>query len=363
MLIRCPECNNEVSDKAEICPHCGIKIAGNPEVTGTLTGTGIAIKPAPTQPKRVEAGKGKSKAVWVVSLIIALAVFGVGFYFYQSAQQDKEQEAFEYALHSNDLMVMQNYLSKYQDAPREHRDSINAVIDMMKYEDLEWNNAVNSGSKNELLKYIEENQNSPHITEAKNKIDSIDYSHAMREYKSSKNVLALQKYLTEHPNGRYSSQVQDIMDELKSVEVTPEEMEMAKGVCRKFLQAINSRNEAKLLSTVTEILDSFLNRTGATNQDVVTFMNKLYKDDITNMNWYMMDDFKAEKVDNVNGNENVNGNYNGNKNIRVQFGAEQRMERTNPNKEKIAKYIIVADVTPEGLITRFNMKKVAIAKD
>ena len=151
------------------------------------------------------------------------------------------------------------------------------------------------------------------------------------------------------------------MDELKSVEVTPEEMDMAKGVCRKFLQAINSRNEVKLLSTVTEILDSFLNRTGATNQDVVTFMNKLYKDDITNMNWYMMDDFKAEKVDNVNG--NVNGNYNGNYNIRVQFGAEQRMERTNPNKEKIAKYIIVADVTPEGLITRFNMKKVAIAKD
>jgi hypothetical protein len=143
------------------------------------------------------------------------------------------------------------------------------------------------------------------------------------------------------------------MDELKSVEVTPEEMDMAKGVCRKFLQAINSRNEVKLLSTVTEILDSFLNRTGATNQDVVTFMNKLYKDDITNMNWYMMDDFKAEKVD------NVNGNYN----IRVQFGAEQRMERTDPNKEKIAKYIIFADVTPEGLITRFNMKKVAIAKD
>jgi hypothetical protein len=149
------------------------------------------------------------------------------------------------------------------------------------------------------------------------------------------------------------------MDELKNVEVTPEEMDMAKGVCRKFLQAINSRNEVKLLSTVTEILDSFLNRTGATNQDVVTFMNKLYKDDITNMNWYMMDDFKAEKVDNVNGNVNVNGNYN----IRVQFGAEQRMERTDPNKEKIAKYIIFADVTPEGLITRFNMKKVAIAKD
>lgn len=362
MLIRCPECNNEVSDKAEICPHCGIKISGNPEVTRTLTGTGTgtAIKSTPTQPKKTgQQGNGKSNAVWVVSLIIALMVFGVGFYFYQTSLEDKEQEAFEYALRSNDLMVMQNYLSKYQDAPREHRDSINAVIDRMKYEDLEWNNAVNSGSKNMLQQYIDENPTSPHLSEARNKIDSIDYSHAMREYKVSKNMLALQKYLQEHPNGRYSSQVQDIMDELKSVEVTPEEMDMAKGVLRKFLQAINSRNEVKLLSTVTEILDSFLNRAGATNQDVVTFMNKLYKDDITNLNWHMMDDMKAEKVDNING--NVNGN--GNKNVRVQFGAELHIDRTDPNKEKRAKYIITADVTPEGLISSFNMKKVAVQGD
>ena len=25
-LINCPECNKEVSDKAEICPHCGYKL-------------------------------------------------------------------------------------------------------------------------------------------------------------------------------------------------------------------------------------------------------------------------------------------------------------------------------------------------
>ncbi|MGA1870140.1 MAG: hypothetical protein ACMUJM_16510 [bacterium] len=25
-LIRCKECNNEISDKADQCPHCGVKI-------------------------------------------------------------------------------------------------------------------------------------------------------------------------------------------------------------------------------------------------------------------------------------------------------------------------------------------------
>lgn len=26
-LINCPECNREVSDKAEICPNCGFAVA------------------------------------------------------------------------------------------------------------------------------------------------------------------------------------------------------------------------------------------------------------------------------------------------------------------------------------------------
>lgn len=28
MLIRCPECGHDVSDKAATCPNCGIQIAG-----------------------------------------------------------------------------------------------------------------------------------------------------------------------------------------------------------------------------------------------------------------------------------------------------------------------------------------------
>ena len=27
MIISCPECNNQVSDQADSCPHCGLKIS------------------------------------------------------------------------------------------------------------------------------------------------------------------------------------------------------------------------------------------------------------------------------------------------------------------------------------------------
>ena len=347
MLIRCPECNNEVSDKAEVCPHCGIKIAGNPEITGTLTGTGS--QQVPMQPKPQNK---KSHAVWIVSLIIAVAVVGMVYYFNVNAEKEKEREAYEYALQSTDPMVLQNYLSRYQDAPREHRDSINALLTQIKMDDNEWQNAVNSGSRGALMQYIADNPDSPHLAEAKNKVDSIDYNQAMRDYKSSHAIEILQKYVTQHPNGRYVETIQEIIGELKSIELSPEELKKAKDVCRKFFQAINARNESKLLSTVTDFLASFLNRSGVSNEDVVSFMNKLYKDDITNMNWYMMDNFKAEKVDNGEGG----------KNVRVQFGAEQHIERTDPSKEKLAKYIISAEITPDWRITKMNMKKQVLSE-
>lgn len=339
MLIRCPECNNQVSDKAEICPHCGIKIAGNITPSTEVQQVNNATKPQ--QPK-------KSNAVWIISLVIALAIAGAVYYFYTNAQEEKELEAYEYAMQSTDPMVLQNYLSKYMDAPREHRDSVNALLDRIKMEDNEWQNVVVSGSRGALVEYINSNPDSPHLAEAKNKIDSIDYNQVMREYKVNNGIETLQKYLSQHPNGRYVAAIQEILDEVKNIQLTPEELDMAKSVCRKFFQAINARNESKLLNTVTDILSSFLNRTGASNEDVVKFMNKLYKEDITNMNWYMMDNFKAEKVDNGNGG----------KDIQVQFGVEQRIERTDPNKEKLAKYIISAEITPDWKITKLNMKKI-----
>lgn len=40
-LIKCPECNNDISDKARACPHCGFPITQNnkPLVLNTKGGT------------------------------------------------------------------------------------------------------------------------------------------------------------------------------------------------------------------------------------------------------------------------------------------------------------------------------------
>ena len=36
MLIKCPECNKEISDKAESCPHCGFPLPKHPDIENNI---------------------------------------------------------------------------------------------------------------------------------------------------------------------------------------------------------------------------------------------------------------------------------------------------------------------------------------
>ena len=350
MLIRCPECGHDVSDKAATCPNCGIQIAGyitHPD--GMLQPNGASGSSVASANKSVKDGKKKSggKGKWIlllISFIIALGLCGVGYFYYLDAMKQKEEAAFQDALESHNQETMQIYLAKYKDAPAEHRAKIDSCLTAIMQSDLDWNNASISATKRALEEYIKNHPDSPHKAEALNKIDSIDYATATRL--NTKESLA--EYLQQHPDSRHSVDVQEKLKELQETEVSDEEKELVRTTCRHFFQAINSKNEDKLLDTVTETLSSFLGRTNASSGDVVTYMRKIYSaPDIQNMNWYMLDDFKIEKAKDDLGDVV----------LKTQFSAEQRIERTDPSKEKYGKYIIAAEVTKEGKITRLNMRK------
>ena len=350
MLIRCPECGHDVSDKAPTCPNCGIQIAGyvtHPD--GVMQANEAKSSPTTTDNKNAGNGKKKSggKGKWIlllISFIIALGVCGVGYYYYLDAMKQKEEAAFENALESNNQETMQIYLAKYKDAPADHRAKIDSCLTAIMQGDLDWNNAAISATKVALEEYLKKHPDSPHKAEALNKIDSIDYSNATRLNTQE----SYAEYLRQHPDSRYAVEVQEKLKELQDKEVSDEDIELVKSTCRHFFQAINARNESKLLETVTETLSSFLGRTNASSDDVVTYMRRIYSaPDIQNMNWYLLDDFKIEKAKDDLGDVV----------LKTQFSAEQRIERTDPSKEKYGKYVIAAEVTKEGKITRLNMRK------
>lgn len=405
-MIKCPECGRQISDRAPFCPNCGVAIAGKiikcpqcgeiyfkdqkmcpnchhltniaqegqTRLSGTVGNTQPVQPvqqptPPPVQPPRPEqrrpqpqpnpvpprkpntdnkpkaqTPKKKNHSAIIIGILLAIVVCGACFYFYQNAKTNKEEDAYEFAMKSDDPLVLQTYLDNYKDAPQEHVDSIMAHLEALKQIDTDWNNAVVSGSKQALLEYLSKYPNSEHKAVALQKIDSLDWIEA-----SNENTLdALQAYLNEHANGDYVDQANDAIKKLKAKTVQPEEKTLVTSVLRHFFQAVNSRSESSLEATVAPLLSNFLGKQDATKADVVTFMDKIYKDDITNMNWHIGSDMKIDKKE--VGDEQYEYTAN--------FSASQDIERTDPDKEKHANYKITAVINPDGLITAMSMTKI-----
>lgn len=397
-IIKCPECGRQISDKAPVCPNCGVQIAGKiircPQcgevyfkdqemcpnchhLTGRATSTSEnPVTPAPqytstgetssvqsesttsTQPagsvpptmdtinwsNPPEKPKKKHVRAVVIALFFFCFVAGVGFYLYHTSKVTKEQDAYETAMESTDPLVLQTYLDNYQDAPEEHRDSIMAHLEAIKQVDVDWNNAVVSGSKQALLYYLDKHPDSPHRAEIQHKIDSMDWVSAENE----NTMESIQKYLNDHANGEHVDEANNLLKTLKAKTVQPEEKQMIAGVLRSFFQSINSRSQSGLENSVSPVMTNFLGKPDATQADVVTFMNKIYKEDITNMNWHLNGDYKINKKE--VGDEEYE--------YSVQCSAVQNIERTDPTKEKAARYRISATISPDGKISSMNLVKI-----
>ena len=392
-IIKCPECGHQISDKAPVCPSCGVEIAGKTikcpqcgevyfkdqkmcpnchHATISVNSTPrpishhdaspiIPVVPTqneqekqtsptetPAQPSgqttSIQNPKKKGHGPLILSFILALIVLGVCFYFYHEAKSSKEKEAYEYAMNSTDPLVLQSFLDTYKDADQAHIDSIQAHLTSLKQADTDWTNAVVSGSKSALEDYLMKHRDSPHRTEAQHRMDSIDWAQA-----SNENTLdAYKLYLMDHANGEHVDEANTAIKGLNAKTVQPEEKSMIATIFRHFFQSINSKDEDGLTSTVASYMTSFLGKSDATKSDVSTFLQKIYKEDITNMNWHLSNDYKIEKKE-VGDNEYE---------YSVQFSAIQDIERTDPSKEKNAKYRIKATVGPDEKISSFNMTKI-----
>lgn len=299
-IIKCPECGRQVSSLAATCPSCGVAIAGNivkcPHCGEIVLAnqnvcpnchTNIALKSQqdpiaaknPSGSHRVSVGQpsvqstvgkqgnqtgapasdnaaeeqpnhSKSWKLFLASFLIALSIIFVGWYFYNKTQQDNETAAYENAMESNELAVLQNYLDMYPEAPQERRDSIMAHIDILKQIDNDWYNALASQSAYALERYIQEHPESVHATEARIKIDSLDWVSAVTQ-----NTLeSYKKYIEKHADGEYIDDAKTNFEKCSSMQVSSADVEMVSGLVRAY--CANSANRELLASRGVDLTNA-----------------------------------------------------------------------------------------------------------
>lgn len=383
-IIKCPECGHQISDKAPVCPQCGVEIAGkisrcpqcgkiyfkdqsacpychhhtmiDEQVTATPLQSHTQhqqVPPIPpvvpqlhkaeTQPTANASSKKNNQSVFIISFIIVAIICAGFWYFYAEASKKKELEAYEYAIKNSDPVVLQSYLDNYLDAPQAHRDSVKAHLSMLQQIDRQWNDALVNNSKEAFDEYLANNPNSPHKAEAKHKIDSLDWVTAV----ATDSEDAYKSYLESHPNGEHVDEANNGLKKISAKTVQPQERLMISSTFRNFFQSINARDEEGLRSSVSNLLTSFLGKLDATKNDVVTFMNKIYKEDTKSMNWRLNNDYKIDKKE--VGDEQYE--------YTVNFSTIQEVEKTDGSIGS-NKFKVKAKINPNGEISELNMIKI-----
>lgn len=370
-MIKCPECGHQISDMANSCPNCGVAVKGNITkcpTCGTVYFSREPFCPAckattmapggqpvnPNQPGGMspQPGNGapeppkKSNKGLIASIIVALVILiGGAAYYITSANNPRgsEEEAYASAMESSDPSVLQDYLENYKDAPQEHIDSIQAHLKILQLNDAEWTNALLSNSKSMLKAYLEKHPESLHKAEAEHKIDSLDWAYSTKQ----NTVEAFEAYLAEHADGEHAVEAQEMMEKVGATTVNPDDKEFVNSVFKQFFNGINANDEMGITSVVSSTLN-FLTNANATKSDVITFLHKLYKEDIKGMNWRPNSDYKISKNDAGDGAFEFD----------VEFTVDESVSNVDSSKDKFNQYKVKGHVDKNGKISSLQLVKI-----
>jgi len=356
-IIKCPECGHQVSDKAATCPSCGIEIAGRvmecPDC-GTVVFNEQELCPNCHRllHGHSENGEKPHKRGYVAIVICVVIILIIGLvvaYLYGNSLKSGETDAYTQAMLSDEPAVLQNYLDIYTDAPEEHRDSIEAHLTVLMSVDKEWTDAVVSGSKTAIERYLQMHPNTKHEMEAKIKIDSLDWVAAVQ----ANTPEALQTYMNNHKNGLYYDEANDKFARLDAKQVTPEDEQAMNTLFTGFFRALAANDEDALTVNVANVMDEFLSKRNATKNDVIKYMKTLHQNGAeSSIEFRMNNDWKVSKAEAANG-----SGYD----YSVAFSVDKNttnVAESASESASITTYMIDAKVSSEGKISTLKMKKI-----
>lgn len=282
---------------------------------------------------------------YIIAFCISLLLVGggVGAYFLLGQKGDSQEvKEYEYAMKSSDHSVLEHYLNTYTDAPREHRDSVQTRLTVMNNEIKDWHNAEIENTIYAYQDFLKHHPNSAYVKEATHKVDSIDWAMACSVNTQS----AYTTYNELHPDGEHNKEADELIRSLKACTLLEDEEVALRVVYKTFFQGLNMKSEERVRSVLCPTMSKFLGKEEASPDDAVSYIGKLWRDDVKNLNWYINNDYEITKK------EIGTDEYE----YSVTFTAQLKEETTRGNTE--TKYRIRSVTNPDMLISEFSLHKI-----
>jgi hypothetical protein len=257
-LIKCPECGGTVSDKAPVCPHCGVKIAGEVEASssshaGSQPSHAPEQAPEPPAEKRPEPSgekKTDTKAWTIVCVVIVILLAAIGGYCYFTSNSEEREEEMAYQMLDGcvDPLSYEDFIDKYPKS--RHIAEIKDRYEELKKEIDTWNRLCRYGDKKQFEDYLIQYPETPYRKEIDAKIDSLDWVYATQ----SNTVEAYDQYLDNHQDGEHSEECYELRKKAADQQVTEDERAQLRSTINRVLRAVVNGDavETALLAGVSD---------------------------------------------------------------------------------------------------------------
>lgn len=376
-MIKCPECGQPVSTNAGTCPHCGIAVSGHlfkcpecgaynldnmdtcvvcgkelvmtkPETENKHTPVAAEAEP-PSQPQRQpEPAKKKKKknnhTPWILSiLLIAGMAVGAFLYYTHGEQQVREEKDFKLLEDATNPEYFQEFLINYPNSI--HYAEVQERMRALRAENGEWLLVLQDGKREAFEEFMLNHPNTVHSRECHDKLDSLDWQNA----KSSETEEAVQKYLIEHPDGKYTEEATELNKKLIETTVSPEEKDLITGIIDNFCNALARRDATLMQPLMGESMTLFNDKANATIEDVLQFSASKFVNDVIGVHYLVGSALELSK-------EKITDETYG---YVVDFQLEETINRSDATQQSNKSYKAHAVLNTEKKIISMNISTIA----
>lgn len=286
----------------------------------------------------------KSKAPLIITIIVVvLLLIGGGVYFYVSNNAAHEEEmAYEVLENNNNPQDYEDFLQNYPNS--EHADEVRSRLQKLQDMLSKWNSIALSDDVNDFVNFKEQFTDPQYSRLCDIKIDSLDFITAQRVNTPE----AFQRYLDNHPDGRYASEASVAQGSLREQEVTETDREQITEVLTDFFNGFANRDESKICANISSTMTTFLHQHNATKADVLSKINAMFNDHIQDCQFNVNRDIQITRKNDSSGNAMFN----------VTFTVDQHISRDNEGKT-FGQYKCVAAMNAQMLITSLTMQEIS----
>ena len=315
-MISCPECGQRVSSMAGTCPHCGCRITGNiwvcPEC-GTVCTKGQAKcpkcnSPSPeytepekanlhTEPHEKPRKRGSRKRIgWKCILIpatlVLVAISSAGAYLaYQEKVNEDEDREFESLMTASNPEFYRQFLMAHPDS--EHCREVEARMLKLIEEKDDWEQACSTGTREAFVAFARKYPGSARRCLCEGKLDSLDWCEA----KSKDSGEAIDRYLREHPDGRFAEEAAEIKNTMARTKVSPEERSAILGRLNDFLANAIAKQDAKQAAAAIDgKMQEFCGKPDATPEQIAAFAKDKMGKDVLGLHYEIRQDARIGKI-------------------------------------------------------------------